>query len=323
MITSSLCTVTCRSLFPVGRRYSVILADPPWEYSHHGNMPEKPYPSMSLEELKKLPVGGLSDRDCCLFLWATSPLLNQAICLMETWGFRFVSVYKVWLKLTSTGKKAFTPGYWSLGSTEMLLLGVRGHMQRYKKLFDVKQELEAERRAHSEKPDCVRDEIYDLLNVESRIELFSRHVANGWDAWGLEIDGYFHADKESISCPQGSQAVRVFFYVDDNDRVLLLHRVAESRSFGTQTNDAPRTTAPSLKGRTGTYDTPQKKAAAVERVPVSRGGTSVQGIARPGRKAFAKWWNGKTQKGERRKDVYTVDPDFLESAPDIADIVTA
>ena len=166
----------------------------------------------------------------------------------------------------------------------------------------------------------MRDEIYNLLNVEYRIELFSRHIVNGWDAWGLEVTGYYHVDRESISSLQSSQTVRVFLHVNENERVSLLHKVVEGRSFATQTNDVPRSVAPSLK-RDSDGDTPQKKAAAVERVPVSRDGITVKGIARPGRKAFAKWWDGMTDKGEPRKDVYKVDQEFLSIAPDIADIV--
>jgi len=40
---------------------------------------------------------------------------------------------------------------------------------------------------HSEKPAIVRDKIVELVGDISRIELFARKTADGWDSWGNEI----------------------------------------------------------------------------------------------------------------------------------------
>ncbi|RYZ28224.1 MAG: DNA methyltransferase, partial [Propionibacteriaceae bacterium] len=43
-----------------------------------------PYPTMAFEELAALPIRELADpRGCALFLWATGPLMDRAIGLME------------------------------------------------------------------------------------------------------------------------------------------------------------------------------------------------------------------------------------------------
>jgi site-specific DNA-methyltransferase (adenine-specific) len=40
---------------------------------------------------------------------------------------------------------------------------------------------------HSKKPDIVREKIIELMGDLSRIELFARQKAVGWDSWGNEI----------------------------------------------------------------------------------------------------------------------------------------
>lgn len=60
------------------KKYSVIYADPPWQFKAYsakgmGRSAEKHYPTMDIEAIKGLPVGELADRDCALFLWVTFP----------------------------------------------------------------------------------------------------------------------------------------------------------------------------------------------------------------------------------------------------------
>ena len=63
------------------KKYGVIYADPPWRYkvwNGKGRI-EKHYPTMELENIMALPVGELTDKDCALFLWATLPMLQEAL----------------------------------------------------------------------------------------------------------------------------------------------------------------------------------------------------------------------------------------------------
>ncbi len=72
-----------------------------------------------MEELRALPVAELAADACHLHMWATAPLLPEALDLLDAWAFEYRSFF-VWTK----------PGlgcgnYWRV-STELLLLGVRG-----------------------------------------------------------------------------------------------------------------------------------------------------------------------------------------------------
>ena len=40
-----------------------------------GRSAESHYPTMSIEDIRALPVSELADRDCALFLWITFPML--------------------------------------------------------------------------------------------------------------------------------------------------------------------------------------------------------------------------------------------------------
>ena len=91
-------TDACCAMFPLwqGKKYQVIYADPPWSYqiSHATLQGIAPYPSMTLDALKALPVGDVAAPDSLLLLWATNPLLPVALELIEAWGFTYVTVFK-------------------------------------------------------------------------------------------------------------------------------------------------------------------------------------------------------------------------------------
>lgn len=66
------------------KKYSVIYADPPWQYKVYskkgmGRSAESHYPTMTIEDIKALPVEKLADKDCALFLWVTFPCLLEGI----------------------------------------------------------------------------------------------------------------------------------------------------------------------------------------------------------------------------------------------------
>lgn len=61
------------------KKYQIIYADPPWHYRYRlGNgIAENHYPTMSIDELKALPVKELADKDCALFLWFSIEILES------------------------------------------------------------------------------------------------------------------------------------------------------------------------------------------------------------------------------------------------------
>ena len=135
------------------------------------------------------PIQDISDDDCTLFLWATGPQMNQAIQLIERWGFHFTTVAFVWIKTTSKANTIrYTPAYWTMANAEYLLFAKKGRPKRNQ--ANVKQILFAPLgKLHSAKPPIVRDRIVDLVKDGPRLEVFARTKAPGWDAIGNEIDG--------------------------------------------------------------------------------------------------------------------------------------
>ena len=70
------------------KKYSVIYADPPWRYKVYskkglGRSAESHYPTMSLEDIKALPIGELAAKDCALFMWITFPCMQEAFQVLE------------------------------------------------------------------------------------------------------------------------------------------------------------------------------------------------------------------------------------------------
>lgn len=172
------------------KKYQIIYADPPWSYndkmSGHSFSLDHEYETQSKYWIANLPVGGVADKDCVLFLWAVSPQLPEALEVMKAWGFKYITVAFVWSKNTVNGKKVSNLGRWTMGNVEVCLLGRKGKPQRVCK--NIKQLVEAERTVHSKKPDEVRKRIVELMGDIPRLELFAREQTEGWDVFGNEVE---------------------------------------------------------------------------------------------------------------------------------------
>ena len=59
---------------------------------------ENHYPTMSIQEICRLPVAELAAKDCALFLWVTFPQLQDAMKLFEAWGFTYKTLGFAWVK---------------------------------------------------------------------------------------------------------------------------------------------------------------------------------------------------------------------------------
>lgn len=175
--------------FP-NKKYNIIYADPPWSYSDSGcaGAAATQYSTMKIDELKKLPVnpaGGIAADDCVLFMWATYPKMQEALDLIEVWGFTYKSIAFQWVKQNRSGNGFFFGlGRWTRGNSEPCLIAVKGKPKRIS--ASVGQLVFSPLRKHSQKPPEVRDKIVELMGDLPRIELFAREAAPGWDAWGDE-----------------------------------------------------------------------------------------------------------------------------------------
>ena len=186
----------CMAVFPVQHKYHVIYADPPWSYQRMGKVEGRtPYPTMSLEDLKRLPVSQIAAPTSALFMWVTNPLLDKALDLIKAWGFQYKTVFKVWCKRAANGNTISGCGWWSRPSTEMVLVATRGGgYMKWKQTCSEPQEFTGVRRKHSQKPDEIREAVrkfFDSPTGLRRIELFARSQGEGFDAWGLEVPGFF------------------------------------------------------------------------------------------------------------------------------------
>jgi N6-adenosine-specific RNA methylase IME4 len=180
--------------------FGVICADPPWSfktYSAKGNRkgPAAQYDCMPLAAIQALPVASVAAPDCACIMWATAPMLPQAIATMTAWGFAYKSA-GAWAKQSSTGRKwHFGTGYCYRSAVEFWLLGTRGKpVQRAR---NVRNLIVAPVRGHSRKPDAMRRQI-EAMWLGPYIELFARNEgAEGWTAWGNEV-GKFEAPERLL-----------------------------------------------------------------------------------------------------------------------------
>jgi N6-adenosine-specific RNA methylase IME4 len=169
--------------WPTGK-YRVIYADPPWQYGNSMPMDsvtqqEDHYPTMPVSEICELPVIGLAMEDAVLFLWATSPILEESFDVIEAWGFKYKACF-VWDKVKHN------MGHYNSVRHEFLLVATRGSCPPDEcKLYDSVQTIE--RNGHSEKPELFRDIIQTLYPYGPRIELFARNEHEGWEVYGNQL----------------------------------------------------------------------------------------------------------------------------------------
>lgn len=185
------------------KKYNIIYADPAWSYddpSLNRGGALRHYSTMSIEDIKALPVNEIADKDCVLFMWVTFPKLQEGLDTIKAWGFEFKTCAFVWIKTnkrTNVQQTSFLPqdsfdSFWGMGSwtrsnAEICLLAVKGKPQRLN--ADVHQLIYAPIDKHSKKPNETRDKILRLCGDLPRVELFARQVPKGWDVWGNEVEG--------------------------------------------------------------------------------------------------------------------------------------
>ena len=187
-------------------RYGAILVDPAWTFETYsekgkGRSAERHYECMTDDEIAKLPIKEIAADDCVLFLWSTGPKLEDALWVIQKWGFDFKTMGFTWAKQKrGAGARAADwwrgMGYWTRANPEFCILATRGSPKRLPDATDVDELIVAPVREHSRKPDDVRKRIGRLV-AGPYIELFSRERAEGWDAWGAEVGKFDDAPAET------------------------------------------------------------------------------------------------------------------------------
>jgi len=167
-------------VLPEGK-YNVLLIDPPWTYRNIGveGAVDNEYPTMTIEELCKMPIKDLIPENAVLFLWTTNPILEECFEVIRSWGFSYKTNF-CWVKRN----KKTGIGFYVRGIHELLLICIKGQMlPEYTPLSII----EADAKEHSRKP-----EIYDLIEKmypnQKYLELFARNKEKrkNWTYWGNE-----------------------------------------------------------------------------------------------------------------------------------------
>ena len=168
-------------LAAVAGRYRCIYADPPWRYENttRTGAAEHHYPTMSNEDLARLPLGKLAHPEGAhLWLWTTWPMIRARAPhdLLDAWGYR-------WAGEITWDKQRIGTGSYIRSQCEVLILAVRGSLP----MLAANQGgfYSEPRGAHSAKPEWFAHTV-ERLTPGPRIELFARAPRNQWDRWGLE-----------------------------------------------------------------------------------------------------------------------------------------
>lgn len=186
-------------------KYQTIVADPPWQFQNRTGKvaPEHKrlnrYSTMTLEDIKKLPVKDVADKKCHLYLWVPNALLPEGLEVMKAWGFEY-KTNLIWEKIRKDGKPdGRGVGFYFRNVTEILLFGIRGTNNRTLQPGRSQVNLlRTQKREHSRKP----DEFVSLIESCSSgpyLEMFARGVRESWTLWGNQANEEYEPDWKTYS----------------------------------------------------------------------------------------------------------------------------
>jgi len=183
-----------------GQKFKTILADPPWQFQNRTGKvaPEHKrlnrYPTMSLNDIKNLPVNEVADDQSHLYLWVPNALLPTGLEVMKAWGFEY-KTNLIWEKIRKDGfPDGRGVGFYFRNVTEILLFGIKGSnnrtLQRGRTQVNL---IRSMKREHSRKPDEFINLIEDCSNPPY-LELFARGERDGWSLWGNQANESYEPD---------------------------------------------------------------------------------------------------------------------------------
>jgi N6-adenosine-specific RNA methylase IME4 len=165
-------------------KFVVLYADPPWQYENppmggSNRSIENHYPTMTLEQICAMPVAGIANDNCVLFLWATSPKLSECMKVIDAWGFNY-RTDMVWVK------DKIGMGYHVREQHESLLIAKRGELPPPAVEARPSSVISAPRLEHSAKPETFYDIIDKMYPDVRKKELFGRSPQSRplWSNWG-------------------------------------------------------------------------------------------------------------------------------------------
>lgn len=192
-------TIESLRAYTHGQKYETIYADPPWRFANRTGKvaPEHKrlarYETMTLDDIKALPVQDIAGEKAHLYLWVPNALLPDGLAVMDAWGFEYKGNL-IWEKVRKDGQPdGRGVGFYFRNVTEMLLFGIRKKSAPNRTLAPARRQvnlIRTQKREHSRKPDEIIP-IIEACSAGPRIELFARGIRPGWDMWGDQADaGY-------------------------------------------------------------------------------------------------------------------------------------
>lgn len=188
-----------------GKKYRTIYADPPWQFKNRTGKvaPEHKrltrYATLTLDDIKSIPVAEVTDEKCHLYLWVPNALLPSGLEVMKEWGFEY-KTNLIWEKVRKDGQPdGRGVGFYFRNVTEILLFGIKGEKNRT--LQPARSQvnlLRTMKREHSRKP----DEFVELIETCSpgpHLEMFARGVRSNWDMWGNQATDEYEPDWNTYS----------------------------------------------------------------------------------------------------------------------------
>jgi N6-adenosine-specific RNA methylase IME4 len=168
------------------RRYGVILADPGWRFESYSETTGEDrsagnhYTTETVSDIKRWPIPTVAADDCVLYLWATVPMLPEALAVMAAWEFDYKSHF-AW------DKEVAAHGFWNRGRHELLLIGTKGEPVAPSEGMQSDSVINERKTEHSVKPQKAYEIIEAYHEGIPKIELNRRGAPrDGWDAWGNE-----------------------------------------------------------------------------------------------------------------------------------------
>ena len=185
-------TIESLEAFTHGKKYNTIYADPPWQFQNRTGKvaPEHKrltrYETMTLNDIKSLPVADIADTKAHLYLWIPNAMLPDGLAVMDAWGFEYKGNI-VWEKVRKDGEPdGRGVGFYFRNVTELLLFGIKKNSAPNRTLAPARSQvnlIRTQKREHSRKPDEIIS-IIEACSTPARIELFARGEREGWDMWG-------------------------------------------------------------------------------------------------------------------------------------------
>ncbi|XP_041823550.1 N(6)-adenine-specific methyltransferase METTL4 isoform X2 [Melanotaenia boesemani] len=201
-------------LISYGRRFNLIVMDPPWE--NKSVKRSRRYSSLPSSQLKRLPVPLLASPNCLVVTWVTNRPSHLRFVrdeLYPHWGVQVVAEW-FWVKVTTSGEFVFPLDSQHKKPYETLVLG------RYRSsanisistseipevpIEDKRLIISVPSALHSQKP-SLSEVLKPYVGAEAKcLELFARNLQPGWTSWGNEVLKYQHTSYFTVT-PADDQA---------------------------------------------------------------------------------------------------------------------